>query len=331
MERVLIVVSQLMNNFAIIHQGAVVGDKQVFFHNDPRMSASGDVANFNFDIMITDGTLKIDGIPAENITPPHRLHLNKRYNKFEQALRINNVAAAQKDDPDFSTFVPVKSWWNIQSRGASNLINPTGKVVIKPADGARGIGQLLIDPAKIPMVVAIDALDRYRLRKYTEEQFLRELMKFDPDFTYSTASEYEINEGLESLKVQGYVIQSFIDNVSAEYRLLTDKDSRVAYCQRRTIRKDTEGFPQATGSDTNSISGEDIVDIASVMEPGQHRALCTLLERVVGPMSSIDLFTTSDGGWGIFEYCNQFGIKGVPMELTERMHREFLQKLIEDM
>jgi len=329
MDRVFIVIPDTMNNFSVLPQGTIIGDKQVFFHNDPMMSIVNGDPFFNFDLMISDGNVRMNDIPVENVVPANQLSMHTRYSKLEQAMRINNHVSANKAHVGYASFVPVKSWYNKQPSGMSNVVNPTGKVVIKPRDGARGIGQLLIDPAKIPFIVAVETLDRYILTLFSKETLFDTLKKFDPDFTYSTKGENHEDEGLTVLRSQGYVIQNFIDNVDAEYRLITDHNCRVAYCQKRSIRNDAEGFPQATGSDTNSIAGTDIVDITTVMSPDEFRALSTLLAEVVGPLSSIDLFTTSDGGWGIFEYCNQFGIKGVPMKLSEQIHRDFIKSMLD--
>ena len=335
MDKVHIVVSRLMNNFGILPQGIVIGGKRVFFHNDPRMSADGDTVHFNFDYMITDGTIMIDSnVDAESIVPAHMLSITKRYNKFEQMTRLRNFATeqAKKGKFDIDNFIVPGVWYNKQQSGLSNLVIPDEeKVIVKPVDGARGIGQFMVKLDKIPFVVFVETLDRYRLEKITEEQFWLGLNKFSGCYVYSTAGEHYENEGLASLKNQGYMVQGFVKDVCSEYRLLTDLDGKIAYCQMRGIRdKDQSEFPQATGSDTNSIEGSDIVPIEEVVNKRTLRDLNAVASKVVGPLSSIDLFLTEDDRWGIFEYCNQFGIKGVPMETTFKLHYDFVERLIGD-
>lgn len=333
MDKVYIVISRMMNNFGILPQGVVIAGKQVFFHNDPRMGADGDTIHFNFDYMITDGTINIDDGPnAESIVPPNMLVVNKRYNKFEQMSRLRNFATEQAKKGKFNIdeFVVPGVWYNRQPSGMSNLVIPKDEtVIVKPADGARGIGQFLLKLDKIPFVVFIDTLDRYRTSKITEEQFWLALNKFPGCYVYSTAGEHREHEGLVALKQQGYVVQSFVKDVCTEYRLLTDLDGKIAYCQVRGIRdKGQSEFPQATGSETNSIEGDDIVPIEEVLSKRTLKDLNAIASNVVGPLSSIDLFLTEDGRWGIFEYCNQFGIKGVPMETTYKLHYDFVERLI---
>ena len=327
MERVYIVVSKFMNNFWSLHQGIVIAGKQVFFHNDPQLSIIDGAEYFNFDYMITDGNIEINGIEASRIVPPERLVMVKRYSKVEQAMRLNHYSRR----PEFGkeNFVPIKTWLHPQAMGASNLVSPTGKVVIKPKDGARGIGQFLVDTSKIPFAVMIDALDRYIKDVYKKVDLFKELNKYDPDMCYSVAGEQREDEGLGAIKSQGYIIQSFVDNILAEYRVITDRDGTPSYCQQRSIRGDKD-FPQATGSDTNSILGDDVVLLSSVLPEDQLNDFKAMSAAVVGPLSSIDLFVTKDGKWGIFEYCNQFGIKGVPAQVVANLHTDFVEDLIQD-
>lgn len=329
MNRVFIVVSELMNNFGIVPQGTIIGKKQVFFHNDPQVSIVDGTPSFNFDYMVSDGLMTINGHDAESIVSSKRLFINRRYNKLQQAIRLNNYAQEYHELPGFMSFVPVRSWAHRQTGGYTNLVHPQDKYVIKPNDGARGIGQILIDPVKIPFVVVVDALDRYVSARYTKEQFFEQLHKYDPSIKLTTAGENREDEGIKSLSNQGWIVQSFIDNVKAEYRLITDYKSDIAYCQKRAIRKVDDTFPQATGSDTNSIAGDDVLSIDTVLTSKRLAALQAMVKAVIGPLSSIDLFTTSNGGWGIFEYCNQFGIKGIPQEVTMKLHVDFLNDLID--
>ncbi|MCY1297089.1 hypothetical protein D9M70_465150 [compost metagenome] len=303
--------------------------KQVFFHDDPQVSIINGEAYFNFDFMITDGTILINGQAAERIVPEHMVFMNRRYSKTEQAMRINSYAKRMAGLGHFNAeeFIGVRTWLNSQPLGMSNLVQPTGKVVIKPKDGARGIGQFLIDTDKIPFAVVITALDKFVIDGVKEDLF-KELKRYDPNLAYSTKGEKSDDEGLTGLRLQGFVVQSLIENIEAEYRLITDEHGRVAYCQKRTITS-VEGFPQASGSDTNSILGEDIVPIDNVLSPGQFRDISAVARDVIGPLSSIDLFVTKDKKWGIFEYCNQFGIKGVPGKTVMAMHENFIADVID--
>jgi hypothetical protein len=321
-----------MNNFWVLHQGIVINNKQIFFHNDPQLSVIDGEEHFNFDFMISDGTLKINEIAAERILPPHMVFVNRRYSKTEQAMRINNyvkrtAGRLQFNDDDF---VKIKSWVHSQALGLSSLVNPSGKVVIKPNDGARGIGQFLVDTDKIPFAVMIEALDKYIKGMSTSKELFEELNKYDPDMAYSTRGEHHVDEGLSGLKTQGYSIQSFVDNIESEYRIITGAQSEIAYVQKRNVYN-ADGFPQASGSNTNSILGEDIVSIESVLSSKQIHDLSALARDVIGPLSSLDLFVTKDKKWGVFEYCNQFGIKGVPANTVANLHKQFISNIINDL
>lgn len=324
MQKVHVVVSRLMNNFDILHQGIVVDDHQFFFHRDPKVSVINGVSYYNFDYMITDGTLEIGGMKAEKILPCEMYRYHPRHTKLEQGMRMNQRMAKYPN----SGYVPVQCWMNRLTDSSDGLVNPKGKVVIKPKDGARGIGQYLVDADKVPLAQIMDALDRYVCGRIEREELLKRLEKYGDNLVYSTAGENWDGEGLSCLREQGYVIQSYVEGIEAEYRLLTGAHGEIVYCQRRTIRDTGTGYAQATGSDTDSLKGEDIVDISTVLKPAALQALQMLLMEVVGPVSSVDLFVKNPSEWGIFEYCNQFGMKGVPYDIALGIHVDYLRAIV---
>lgn len=326
MQKVYVVVSRLMNNFDILHQGIVVGDHQFFFHRDPKVSVINGVPYYNFDYMITDGSLEIGGMKAEKILPKEMYRYHPRHSKLEQGLRMNQFMAKHPNHG----YIPVQCWMNRLTDNGDGLVNPKGKVVIKPKDGARGIGQYLVDTDKVPLAQVIDALDRYVGARIDKEDLIKRLDKYGEGIVYSTAGENWPEEGLSCLRDQGYVIQSYVEGIESEYRILTGSHGEIAYCQRRTIKDTGNGYAQATGSDTDSLKGDDIVNIDAVLKPGCLKMLERLLKEVVGPVSSVDLFVKSPDEWGIFEYCNQFGMKGVPHEVALGIHVDYLRNLVGD-
>ncbi len=331
-----VIASNTMNNWDVLSQGIILGDDeyQVVFHRDPRMSINESGVHFNFDIVVNDGNLTIDDIAISELVPAQAIHTIRRYNKVEQQLRLLNYVTSHKQyladrSGSFKNFYPVITHHHHQSMGLTHLINPSNPVVIKPLDGARGIGQFLIDPKKVPLIAVIDILDRYRVGRLNAEDVLPALKKYDPELRYATAGENREGEGLSVILSQGYCIQSYIPTIAEEYRLITGSGGAIAYCQKRTVRKASNSdFAQATGSDANSCVGSDVCDIESVLAKKDLKELGELTRDVIGPLSSIDLFLTEDGKWGIFEYCNQFGIKGVPFETTRKMHADLLYGLI---
>ena len=335
MKRINVVVaSHAMNNWDVLSQGMSLdnGEYEVYFHRDPQMSINGGHARFNFDVVVNDGSLKIDGMDLQNLLPGRRVHTIKRYNKVEQQLRLLAAVELNSDDENehlFKNFYPLTMHHNPQLHGFSQLVNPDNRVVVKPLDGARGIGQLLIDPDKIPLTAVVDVLDGLKTGRTQLADVLPELHKYDPTFKYATSAEKFENEGLTAIQSQGFCIQDYVPKIKLEYRLLTGQDGEIAYCQRRSIRdKDNTGLAQATGSETNSAKGNDICAINDVLGGSDLKGLRELVQTVIGPLSSVDLFITEDEQWGIFEYCNQFGMKGVPIGLAQALHAELLLSLI---
>lgn len=337
MKRITAVVNvHAMNNWDCLGQGVILGNNEyeVIFHRDPRMSIIDGKVKFNFDVVITDGKLEIEGVGLENLVPANRRHTIKRYNKIEQQTRLLacvdlNIADGEAEEFIFENFQPVIMHYQRQSSGLSCLVDPSNLVVVKPIDGARGIGQFLVDPSKIPLAVVVDVLDRFRNDRIEAKDVLSALRKYDPELKYSTAGENSEHEGLLAIYSQGFCIQDYIPNIKAEYRLITGYGDSPTYCQKRTVRAaDATNFAQATGSETNSAKGDDICDVEHVLKGADYEGLMEFIKTVIGPLSSVDLFVTEDGKWGIFEYCNQFGIKGVPIKTVQRMHKDVLLGLI---
>lgn len=324
MSKVHIVVSKYMNNFNVLHQGIEIAGKRVYFHNDPQVSIIDGEAHFNFDYIISNGTMTIDDTLVEDLVPSSMVTTTRRYDKNIQAVRINNFV----QDQDFKKFHKIKAWSHLQKEGFAHLVDLKGKVVIKPKDGARGIGQLLVDTDQISLTRVVEDLNKFLVDGY-DKQPLLDLIASNPNsIKYSIGAERSPDEGLTVLFEQGYVIQSFVENLKDEYRLLTDHNCNIVYCQIRKTRIYKNGFPQATGSNADGLLGKDVVDINTVLSKVALKQLTAIAKSVIGPVSSIDLFITNSGEWGIFEYCNQFGVKGVPYKKVLEIHKNFVEHLI---
>lgn len=331
MKRIVVAISlKMMNQWDVLEQGTVIGGHEVIFHSDPRMTIRKDRTFFNFDLAIDDGTTKIDGFSLSSIVPKNRLIIIPRFNKVEQHLRIRTaIDDALLFDIDFSDFKSVNMYHNSQTNGSSHLQAIDEPVVIKPLDGARGIGQFLVKQPSYALLKIVDAICAMRQGRLKEEEVIESLDKYSDGFTYATSGERQPHEGMTALKIDGMCIQEFIPDISHEYRLITDADCKIVYCQNRKIKVDAiEDFPQAIGS-AGTIDDE--VPIEKVVKESAVEAIEYLAKNVVGPCSSIDMFVTKNGEWGFFEYCNQFGIVGVRTKVVKGVCEGLILKAISDL
>jgi hypothetical protein len=194
--------------------------------------------------------------------------------------------------------------------------NPKGKVVIKPLDGARGIGQLVVNLDELLPGTLMSVLGKLGM---STDDFLETMRKYAPHIEYHIGHG-SVVEGLVMLS-QGYCVQEMIADVDMEYRLIVDINSRPQFIVERTreslpLSSNEFGYRQATGS---ALTRSEIKILDKLKYPHM-REVTTLLKALNIPLNSTDLFITKDGRWGLFEYCPQWGTQGLPMaELTSWM------------
>lgn len=333
-KRILTVVTDpFINNLDVLGVSFKLSDEiELRIHRHPQVNIRGTDVSYNFDIMISNGGNN-EGFNFGNVLPAHRYVKLPRYDKFSQAIKLLNAYEAFRHENDNTAglrakFIPVPTWF-VGLNGNRSFPNVNGKVVIKPQDGARGIGQFVIDTKYINLHQFNKSLDKYLAGEHTTEAFQKFLDGFEGHVSYYSRDEEKPGEGLECLKTQGGIVQSFVPDVSAEYRIITGADSKPVYFQRRKVRDEESAYPQATG-------GGDVIDVQANRDnpfdsdPQASKLFDYLCQKVIGPLNSIDLFITNDGHWGIFEFCNQFGVSGIPAAVAEDIHANFMKQVVAD-
>lgn len=332
---IVVAVDAKMDNFATLGNVVEVGDYRVLIHTDPRMTHNEKGSFPNFDIFIDGGYG--DEHWDQVLAPKSHVKLS-RIPKDIQGVCLRNFATSRaKPDPNF---LPIPTWvvgWNNR-----NYPNVTGKVVVKPKDGARGLGHFVVHAEHVNLDYFLKSLKTllksYDDKKLADDGVDRFLEQFRGNVQYFTGDEKSKHEGLEALSNQGYFVQSVVPAVSREWRILTDCQGRPVYFQQRRNRDDVEAvisddeYQQATGGGSrveyNSICTDPGTWFKTHVDVDR-QFFTTLCQRIVGPMGSIDLFQTADGRWGVFEYCNQYGISGVPANMAYNLHYAFLVHVIE--
>lgn len=334
-QKVIIAIDPKLDNFACLGNRlhVPVGDNtyDVIIHNDPKVNQNKGGPKINFDVYI-DGVYDRKFNWADFI-PPENIRQRKRYPKDVQTIKLARFYEddlRQVPDSKETRFINIPSWFV----GWNNKNYPTGagRVVVKSLDGARGVGQFTVDTSRVNLNYFCAELNRLLDGELTPGCVERLLEPFKECVVYGRGGENYENEGLEAMKNQGYFVQSLIANVANEYRVLTNGLGVPEYFQRRTVRDKDSKFPQATGGgaliDAGAILDADKFYIESGVDRDYFERLC---EQLIGPISSIDIFSTRDAGWGIFEYCNQFGISGVPDQTAFDLHLGYIKILIAEM
>lgn len=335
-----IATSYFIDNIDVLGQGLVVNvkgeDFSVIFHRDPQFSLVGDRVEYNFDILQDWGGIKFADVDLRDIVPSHRISILPRYTKTVQMARLINAADKYRasgitnSQYNKSKWLHVPTWftgrtWN---KNLSVPVTDTGKVVIKPNDGARGIGQFVVDTSNITTQAFLAEFYKSFEESVTDSAVEDFCKRMNGIASYHSDNENGRHEGIHSLLGQGAVVQSFVPNIAAEFRLITNALGDVTYVQKRRIERVDSGFPQAIGSGVGD-STDKCVCLTDVLSPESIKMLNYVARTAIGPMNSIDLFVTDDGHWGIFEFCNQFGTTGIPSDQLIKMHVDYVVGLID--
>lgn len=323
----------MINNFDVLGCALTLPDgTEVRFHDDPVMNIAGTTITSNFDLFISDDSA--ESRLHANMLDPRQVISLPRYDKMTQAIRLLRgfIKWADENKGVRGEFRPLDTWF-VGPRATRNFPLCNHKVVIKPRDGARGIGQFLVDLGFINLQHFImnlrDYITSVREKRENTCTFDEFMAQWQGKVSYHVGTERSQDEGLFALLDQGMVVQSLVPNVVSEWRIITGHDGEPVYCQRRTIRDRDSALPQATGAG-DLVDSESIYDWEKVfVNDDQRRCFLHLCKNVIGPMNSLDLFVTENGDWGIFEYCNQFGVAGIPATIAYNLHHTFILKTVQ--
>jgi hypothetical protein len=308
----------------------------VMIHHSPILHVSGTEVVKNFDMVISPDHPETQKGPhghlwSDFLSAPQLVQL-ARPSKLSQAARVNAIAERLK----FKGFRSVGSYYSSVGRRdrTYSLSAPLPeKVVVKARDGARGIGQLLVDTTKVPLGVLLPRLAK---KEYMSEQAILENF---PSIILGTGAAANDGESINLLAGE-LVVQEYIPNVTGEYRLLVHPGGSI-YALRRKLKKGT-GYTQATGVtedfredrmthlDEVDFFGDEDDGGANIVDGPTAKEIAgdihTLVQALGFEYGSIDLFLTNNKrGWGLFEYCNQFGTAAYhPTEMAD-FHRSAIE------
>lgn len=316
-----------INNHELMFPSTFVNDLvqneniQILVHKDPHCAIVGDKALTNYDFVVSS-------------TPQPDLVRNvviERYSKPVQAARLVEYAEHKFNFPHFR---PVRTWNDSIALQNDCSAYHTDKVVIKYIHGARGICQLFVGE--------VDGVNKYTLMKRFGEAMtsfrkkaldLPSAEEFNNAFREHLKTEFQYkavwtgleemdyqNKGVEYLDPRYYFMQEYCADISAEYRVLVGVDKELHFF-RRGIRSDRP-FPQATGTRASMYSHE-IANVSQTLNSEIREFLLTAIPA----MNSADLFLVEKAGhtfYGIFEYCNQFGMDTDDPHIFKNFHTNFI-------
>lgn len=164
------------------------------------------------------------------------------------------------------------------------------------------------------------------------------------------------DDAQKMIDTSGLVIQEVIKNIASEFRLIVGDNGIEAMLlrPRGTEKKSSDYSAVLSDKDKLVFSGYGAVEeakrlgchneydrdffVALGVWSGPSASTQQHIESVVGPeivnfitinldlfrYNSIDLFITTDGKWGFFEFCNQFNTDDMGQTVATRIHQHWL-------
>lgn len=313
--------------------------ERIVIHTAPKVGVTDGkvVANYDYRLNITfDSRIQYE---------PHGTSTLYHYNKHQQYEILQDLVKRPEQFSnrtyDYSNFIQPRRW-SAQSFGESPRYThiPTDvDLVLKPATGARGIGQYLLKQTrprgKRTWTTAIDEF----LKSLRKE---RKVVPVEGiEVVIGKGMEKGDAEGLTSLLQETPIIEEHIKGIFAEFRLIVVGGS-IVYGQRRYPRGVDNEFVQATGSSGHSDDGMMIdslhvyrdlsklfgyAELENKWNQDTLPSIVRLMSRLPNLVNSVDLFLTEQGKWGVFEFSPQFGMEGIDSNRQAYIHLKLLQKL----
>ena len=217
----------------------------------------------------------------------------------------------------------------VYDRTSYKQISKPGLYIVKPELGARAIGQIVFEYPE----VTPSAIEQLILGNHTLDGFLDQLKKRNLKAQYHSPRDHSKDEGYAILR-EARLYSEYLTNVSNEYRLTTGADSSAMYCTPRYIKTVSDSdqaitVKQATVIGDGSLGPTYRFQSISIDQPTRDEINSVLNEAQL-PLHSIDLFFTSDGKWGIFEYSTSFCCIKIPSDYVAGEIKEFIHRTLND-
>lgn len=172
-------------------------------------------------------------------------------------------------------------------------------LIIKPDNGARSVGQIIITYA----MGAPHGIYELVISSAGEQEFIDALNNNYPNVVYLKGDARYEGEGYHLLK-QGMICQERVMKIADEFRIITDESGMdcISIKRRREV-VDSETPDYAIPSKIPSA-----IDYSALEDsyPKVQAELRKLLRALRMPFHSLDVFVTSAGQWGVFEFSPDF-------------------------
>lgn len=280
------------NTLSMLPPAVKIEDCNLSFHDNPELEYNGVTLVKNFDYHI-DFNVERNELHA-SVLPQTYFH----YPRHRRSVQYINVSTFNATRDDFKISVPKYYLATAKPQDHLSVTNfgipGCEKVVIKEEWGARGSNQVVVPTNMLTTLL-----------KHARGRTLGETKEMFPDLIYTDNSDWEINFFDDPSDL---FISELITNVKAEYRLLVGGDK--IYGRERVIKAGP--YPQANLETDKFHTVQEVIytPIEEMFPEVLVQTLYDFAEFIDLPLGSIDLYSTTDGNWGIFEYSTQFAFMG---------------------
>lgn len=287
-------------------------EANVIIHKDPVTMVCGDKVVTNYDIVIDGRPLKRVGTDCIYAETPH--FNMRRISKEDQHLKL----MATKHTVESDEYKVIERYEIDKITGWVHGADPNiKKVYLKTSDGARGLGQVVLELSNTKFKGTIHGLVADYLThnlKETQDRF---------ESKHGVAHELKGIENYEGESVTvgrtGYSAYEVVEDIVEELRLWTDYEGDVLLVGKRLLEEREGGYKQAT-----YVTSE----FVSVMK--LNKKLLKLLKTLDLRQMSVDVFKTKTGEWGILEWQPQTGISSIQPSVVSHWHKSFIRSLVLD-
>ena len=290
-------------------------DVRFLIHTAPMVEHhNGRVVN-NYDLLLDIGY---------ETQHPKADYVSKRLSKNEQAVELTRITEAVGT----KHFIPVPVLSKKPNPGnVYDMLHIPTLVLIKPTDGARGVGHIVFNTTKASMFRFLN-----ELRNRSPESGVQEVLnKYKDAVELHTGSSNYPSEVNDTLAGHQLYVTGLISDITNEARVVTNAHGEPALIKVRERKNNVDlgfdkqsGYEQATGANRDDSSL--YYELDSIVPDVKIRDEIWQVLKQLPPLNSVDLFFTSKG-WGIFEYCNQFGTEAFDIESSVSLHTGLLRKL----
>jgi len=277
----------------------------------PHLAYQGKKFKTNFDVLL-QFDYEINGVNSKQlIEHGYPVIGTSRYSKFKQmtildALDINHpeiyksILNGTNDDRNDIMQVLL------------NEYDDHDKLVLKAENGARGLGQIIVNRNTFYDIIDMVQHDTGSVEDMADK-IVADYQTGSDIFRHVDEKNYIVN----ILKEEDYHIEKYIPR-RAEYRLIAFYGSDPIIIERKC--------PKGEKWQANaSVTGEGKRMSETDMQPDDWKAMKELGQKMCSylrsPWLSIDVYFDSDNKMGVFEFQMQFGYKKVPKkELVNKIN-----------